>query len=75
MNKYQTILSATATSLAMLAVSLPSQAAIVAADLTAIETEVSADASLVFTTFLPVIGTVLAMIIGIKLVKRFGNKV
>jgi Phage major coat protein, Gp8 len=59
--------------LAMLAmvVSGASQAAIVTADLTAIGTEVSADAATVFSWALPIMGTLLAMTIGIKLIKRF----
>lgn len=55
--------------------SATSQAALVAADVTAVASEISGDASLMLTTMLPVVGTVLAMIIGIKLMKRFGNKV
>lgn len=52
------------------------QAAIVeATHLTPIGTEVSGDASTVFTWVLPIMGTILAMSIGIKLIKRFSSKV
>ena len=50
-------------------------AAIVATDLTAIGTEVTGDATTVFTWALPILGTVLAMSVGIKLFKRFTNKI
>ena len=40
-----------------------------------IGTEVSGDAATVFGWALPIIGTVLAMSVGIKLFKRFTNKV
>ena len=50
-------------------------AAITATDLTAIGTEVTADATTVFTWALPILGTVLAMTVGIKLFKRFTNKI
>lgn len=50
-------------------------AAITTTDLDPIGTEVSGDVSTVVTWVLPIMGTVLAATIGIKLVKRFTNKI
>ena len=46
-----------------------------ATHLTPIGTEVSGDISTVFTWIMPIIGTMLAIMIGVKLVKRLANKV
>jgi len=63
--------------LAMFALfSTASNAAITqATHLDPISTEVLADAGTVFGWVLPVFGTILAMTIGIKLIKRFTSKV
>ena len=53
----------------------PVQAALQQTDIDPVTTEIGDDASLVFLSFIGVVGTVLAMTIGIKLLKRFGNKV
>lgn len=50
-----------------------SQAAITAGDLTAPLAAITTDADTVFTAVLPVMLTVLALVIGYKLVKRFVN--
>lgn len=60
---------------APLMLSNTANAALAAADLTPVTTEISSDATLVFTSMIVIVGTVLAMTIGIKLLKRFGNKV
>jgi len=52
-----------------------SHAALDATAVTAVATEVTTDANLVFDTMLPVVGIVIAMVVGLKLIKRFSNKV
>jgi uncharacterized membrane protein len=46
-----------------------------ATHVTPVITEVTSDAAIVFGAFIIVVGTVLSMEIGIKLVKRFGKKI
>ncbi len=57
----------------LMALSTQSMAAIAAADLTAPLTAITADANTVFSAVLPVMLTVLGLVIGYKLVKRFVN--
>jgi len=73
MNKLKQL--AAAAFLSLTAAMGTAHAALTAADITPITTEASADATLVFSSYLPIIGTVLAMFIGIRLLKRFSNKV
>lgn len=65
------IVAAAGTSLMVL--SQQSHAAIAAGDLTAPLTAITTDANTVFTAVLPVMLTVLGLVIGYKLVKRFVN--
>jgi hypothetical protein len=60
---------------AAMAVSNSASAAIAEADLTTAMTAITTDAQTVFDAVLPILITVLALVIGMKLVKRFTNKI
>lgn len=68
--KYGTVAAASA---GLMVISQSSHAAIAAGDLTAPLGAITTDANTVFTAVLPVMLTVLALVIGYKLVKRFVN--
>lgn len=51
------------------------QAALDGGQVTALATEIQTDGQAVFDAIFPVVATLLALTIGIKLFKRFGNKV
>ncbi|WP_297811136.1 hypothetical protein [uncultured Methylophaga sp.] len=55
--------------------STASHAALTATDVQPVADEIVADAGIVFGIMILAVGTVLAMSIGIKLTKRFGNKI
>ena len=50
-------------------------AAIVATDLTGIGTSITTDADTIFVWVLPIIGTILGLTIGLKLLKKFTAKI
>ena len=50
-------------------------AAIVAADLTGIGTTITTDANTIFVWVLPIVGTILGLTIGLKLLKKFTGKI
>lgn len=70
-NRKYGVIAATTGALALS--SQASFAAIAAADLTAPLAVISADADTVFSAVLPIMLTVLSLVIGYKLVKRFVN--
>jgi len=73
MKSYQKYAVYAAITAPMMVLSTQSMAAIAAADLTAPLTAITADANIVFSAVLPVMLTVLGLVIGYKLVKRFVN--
>ena len=70
--KYGAVAAASA---GLMAISQSSHAAIAAADLTSAMTAITTDAQTVFDAVLPIMITVLALVVGMKLVKRFTNKI
>jgi len=52
----------------------PAFAAIVQADLDALETSITADVGLIATWAFAVLGVVLSLVIGLKLVKKMANR-
>jgi len=50
-------------------------AAVSQAQLDAVGAEVSGDAAIVFAWVLPIIGTIIAMVVGIRLLKRFSRAI